>query len=88
MILVKVTRLISNRSSEEVLTSFSEASNEKCAEKFEINVLITNGDISGWNAFKKVFPSVNTRHLLCKWHIVCTWRRKIQKVIQNKYLQK
>ena len=24
------------------------------------------------------FPSVNAKHLLCKWHIIRVWRRKIQ----------
>ena len=31
---------------------------------------MTDDDNSGWNAFEKVFPSVNIKHLLCKWHIV------------------
>ena len=48
---------------------------------------MTDDDNSGWNAFKKVLPSVNIKHLLCKWHTVRAWRRKIQKVVQNKYLQ-
>ena len=61
-----VDHLISYQSSEEVLTRFSEAIKEKCTENFEINALMTDDDNSGCNAFKKVFPSVNTKHLLCK----------------------
>ena len=46
-----VGNLISNRSSEEVLTPFLEAIKEKCTENFEINALMTDDDNSGWNAF-------------------------------------
>ena len=79
--------LISNRSSKEGLTPFLEAIKENCTENFEINALMTDDSNSGCNAFKKGFPSVNTKHLLCRWHIVRAWGRKSQKVIQNKYLQ-
>ena len=64
---------ISNRSSEEVLTPFLEAIKEKCTKNFEINALMADDDNSGWNAFKNVFPSVNIKHLLCKWDIVRAW---------------
>ena len=70
-----------------MLTSFLEAIKEKCTENFETNALMTDDDISGWNVFKTVFPSVNAKHLFCKQHIVRAWRRKIQKVIENKYVQ-
>ena len=61
-----VVHLISNRSSEEVLNPFLEAIKEKCDRNFEINALMTDDVNSGWNAVKKVFPVINTKHLLCK----------------------
>ena len=61
-----VGHLISNQTSEEVLALFLEAIKEKCTENLDINALMMDDDNSRWNAFKKVFPSVNSKHSLCK----------------------
>ena len=47
---------------------------------------MTDDDNSGWNAFKAVFGYSN--HLLCKWHIVRSWKRKIAKIVSDKYRTK
>ena len=38
---------------------------------------------SGWNAFKAVFGY--SKHSLCKWHVVRSWKRKIAKIVSDEY---
>lgn len=35
----------------------------------------------GWNAFASVFGE--SKHLLCKWHLTRTWRRKLKLVLES-----
>ena len=70
---------ISNHAGELSLRPFLEEIKKRCTEDLKINTVMTDDDNSGWNAFTNVFGSVE-HHLLCKWHITRTWRRKLSKL--------
>ena len=41
---------------------------------------MTDNDNAGWAAFRAVFGE-DVNHLLCKWHVRRSWRRKFHKII-------
>ena len=70
-----VVHLISNREDELVLIPFFQAIKERCSNpNLEINVVMTDVDNFGWNAFSRVFGDCN--QLLCKQHVKRAWIKK------------
>ena len=43
---------------------------------------MTDDDNSEWSAFSKAFGN-DIRHLLCKWHIHRTWKRRLQSLLPH-----
>ena len=78
-----VAHLISNHADEMTLTPFLEEIKSRCPPETKVQCVMTDDDNSGWNAITSVFGEA--KHLLCKWHINCAWKRKLPLV--PKYLQ-
>ena len=71
-----IVHLISNRGDELVLIPFFQAIKERCSNpNLEINVVMTDVDNFGWNAFSRVFGDCT--QLLCKQHVKRAWINKI-----------
>ena len=75
-----VAHLISNREDELTLYYFFEAIKGHCDNVLKINAVMTDDDNTGWAAFRAVFGE-DVHHLLCKWHVHRSWRRKLHKII-------
>ena len=71
-----VAHFISSRMDEKVLHYFFAALKEKCPE-LVINAVMTDDDYAPWNAIVSVFGE-SPRHLLCTWHILRAWSRKLR----------
>ena len=66
---------------------FFETIKERYGENFIIGAPMTDDDNAGWSAFSKVFGD-KIHHLLCKWHVHRSWRRKLQSLLpHNRDLQ-
>nr|XP_047136129.1 uncharacterized protein LOC124813297 [Hydra vulgaris] len=70
-----VAFLISNHADEQTITPFLKEIKRRCNNSVKVNAVMTDDDLSGWNAFTNVFGDV--RHLLCKWHKKREWRNKL-----------
>ncbi|XP_065677453.1 uncharacterized protein LOC136092817 [Hydra vulgaris] len=70
-----VAFLIFNHADEQTITPFLEEIKKRCNNSVKVNAVMTDDDLSGWNAFTNVFGDV--RHLLCKWHVKRAWRNKL-----------
>ena len=82
-----VAFLIASNEDEQSLYYFFEAIKSRCSKDFKINALMTDDDKTGWAAFRKVFGE-EVPHLLCKWHVVRTWRRRLHNSLcDNERLQ-
>eukprot|EP00794_Sanderia_malayensis_P020831 gene20831-22875_t len=71
-----VAHLISNHEDEETLHYFFEAIKKRCSSDIKVNAVMTDDDNTGWKAFSSVFGN-DAHHLLCKWHIHRSWRRRL-----------
>ena len=86
-----VGHLISNKENEAMLHTFFDAIEQKCGVDFYVNALMTDDDNAEWSAFNKVFgdkvpPESNFEkvpHLLCKWHVHRSWRRKLHQLLPH-----
>ena len=72
-----VDHFISSRMDEHVLHFFFAAVKEKCPGVV-INAVMTDDDYAPWNAIVSVFGS-SAKHLLCTWHVMRAWSRRLRK---------
>eukprot|EP00112_Aurelia_sp_Birch-Aquarium-sp1_P016102 Seg3619.1 transcript_id=Seg3619.1/GoldUCD/mRNA.D3Y31 product="Ubiquitin-like-specific protease 1" protein_id=Seg3619.1/GoldUCD/D3Y31 len=75
-----VAHLISNHEDEAKLHYFFEAIKKRCSSDIKINAVMTDDDNTGWSAFSSVFGN-EAHHLLCKWHVHRSWRRKLHSLL-------
>src|SRR6266536_4493465 len=71
-----VAHFVSSRMDEQVLYFFFSALKEKCPD-LVINAVMTDDDYAAWNAIVSVFGLL-PKHLLCTWHILRAWSRRLR----------
>ena len=76
-----IAHLILNHEDESTLHYFFfEAIKKRCGSDIKINAVMTDDDNTGWSAFSSVFGN-EAHHLLCKWHVHRSWRRKLHSLL-------
>ena len=83
---IPVGHLICNSENEQNLYYFFDAIKGKLQENFGnkivIRALMTDDDNAGWAGFRKVFGN-HIDHLLCIWHVIRSWRRKLHALLRH-----
>ena len=79
-----VAHFVANRLDEAVLHFFFAAIAARCPD-LVINAVMSDDDNAPWNAIVSVFGET-PKHLLCLWHILRAWSRKLRQFVSDRSL--